>query len=156
MPKIIRFDYENTDLLNDAFAIRRLVYIEEQKVPEEEEFEFEEESVHYLIFHKKKPVGTARYRITEKGVKLERFAILKEVRGKGFGKAILIHLLNEVRPLGRAIYLNAQTTAIEFYKLQSFIICGPKFMEAGIEHYPMEFDKSIDWERARSLAVCRR
>lgn len=156
MKKIIRFEYDETELLNQAFDIRRIVYIEEQKVPEEEEFEFEEESIHYLIFHKKKPVGTARYRITKSGIKLERFAILNEVRGKGFGKAILIHLLNEVRPLGKRIYLNAQTAATEFYKQQSFVICGPKFMEAGIEHYPMEFDKSIDWERARSLAVCRK
>ncbi|RUA29373.1 MAG: GNAT family N-acetyltransferase [Bacteroidetes bacterium] len=156
MSKIIKFNPDEKDLLNIAFDIRRKVFIEEQKVSEEEEFEFEDECTHFLIYHKKQPVGTSRYRITEKGIKLERFALLKEARGKGIGYDLLRFTLNDARQFKKHIYLNAQASVVNFYKQQGFIIDGEKFIEANIIHYPMSFENPHNLHKAIEKAVCRR
>jgi predicted GNAT family N-acyltransferase len=156
MSKIRKFSYAQKDLLEQAFAIRRKVFVEEQNVSEEEEFEFEEDCVHFLIFHKRKAMGTARHRITDKGVKLERFAFLKEARGKGLGRDLLRYMITDARQYGKPISLHAQAVVVDFYKKQGFVITGPKFMEAGIEHYPMEWENPNNLEKALEKAICRR
>ena len=73
--------------LKIAFSIRKNVFVEEQKVSEDiERDKFEYEANHALAFVGDKPVGTARWRQTQKGVKLERFAVLPEFRSCGVGK----------------------------------------------------------------------
>jgi predicted GNAT family N-acyltransferase len=64
MSKVIKFSPDNKKLLAIALNIRREVFIVEQNVSEEEEFEFEEDCVHFLVYHKRKPLGTARFRTT--------------------------------------------------------------------------------------------
>jgi predicted GNAT family N-acyltransferase len=68
--------------------IRELVFRKEQKVPYEEDEVLEEElqAKTYLIYLKDKVIGTIRYRLVNEAYKIERFAILKEYRGKGYGK----------------------------------------------------------------------
>ena len=67
--------------LKIAFSIRKNVFVDEQKVSEDIEWdEFEYEAHHVLAFIEDKPVGTARWRKTQKGIKLERFAVLPEFR----------------------------------------------------------------------------
>jgi GNAT superfamily N-acetyltransferase len=82
--------------MQTAWDIRKVVFVVEQECPEELEWEFEEESTHYLAFLNGKAVGTARWRVTEKGIKLERFAVLKEARGKGVGSSLVKYLLEEL------------------------------------------------------------
>ena len=156
MTKVKKFSIAQKELFKTALEIRRKVFVEEQNVSEEEEFEFEEQCTHFLIYYKRKAVGTARHRITEKGIKLERFALLKEARGKGVGRDLLRFVLNDARAHNKNIYLHAQTSVIDFYKAQGFVICGPKFMEANIEHYPMEFENPFDLNKAMEKAICRR
>ncbi|MBE9481624.1 MAG: GNAT family N-acetyltransferase, partial [Bacteroidetes bacterium] len=84
--EIIRFTTKDKKLAKIAFAIREKVFVIEQKVnPDLEYDEFEDNAQHYLVYLEKKPVATARRRKTEKGIKLERFAILKDYRNKGMG-----------------------------------------------------------------------
>jgi len=156
MSKIKKFTVIDRELFKTAKEIRHKVFVEEQKVSEEEEFEFEEESVHFLIFHKRKALGTARHRTTEKGVKLERFALLKEARGKGLGRDLLRFVLNDARRYQKPVYLHAQVNVVDFYKQQGFVINGAKFMEANIEHYPMIFENPADLNKALEKAICRR
>jgi len=78
-----------TDLAQ-AFDIRRRVFVIEQECPPDEEYdEFESTSTHYLATYNGLIVGTCRYRTTDKGYKLERFAVLKEHRTAGIGAALL-------------------------------------------------------------------
>jgi predicted GNAT family N-acyltransferase len=142
MLKVISFsfsDHANMDLANE---IRRKVFVVEQEVSREEEYDsFEESSIHYLVFVDEVPVGTARWRITRDGIKLERFAVLKEYRNSGAGTAVLKEVLKDVKPLGKKIYLNAQITAINFYLKESFVTEGDEFIEANIRHYKMTLQK---------------
>jgi len=139
MITVISFPFSDALHTAIAFEIRRKVFVEEQHVSREEEYDsHEEESVHYLVYVDSIPVGTARWRKTENGIKLERFAVLKESRNTGAGSAVLKKVLEDVVPLKREIYLNAQITAINFYLKEGFVTEGDEFIEANIRHYKMK------------------
>ncbi|MFH2096677.1 MAG: GNAT family N-acetyltransferase, partial [Bacteroidota bacterium] len=136
--RIIAFNFSDTEHFKIAHEIRRIVFVDEQGVDAKLEFDgMDNTSTHYLIFFRDEPVATARWRETEKGIKLERFAVLKEFRQRGFAKIILNEIMKEVLPMGKTIYLNSQTSATGFYKRNGFRIIGEKFEEADIEHYQM-------------------
>ena len=133
---------DETDL-PDVFDIRRVVFIDEQKVPVEEEFDqYEENSKHYLAYYDGKPCGAARWRETSEGneAKLERFAVLKECRGKGVGSALVEQVLADVLAAKHydRIYLNAQLSAVDLYKKFGFSPVGDEFLECDIKHQQME------------------
>jgi len=126
--------------LETVFAIRQKVFVEEQKVPLDEEYdEFEKTSLHYLATVDGVPAGVARWRETEKGVKLERFAVLPEFRNKEVGSYILKQVLSDVKQAhkNKTIYLHAQLPAIPFYARQGFQKVGEQFSECDIEHFKM-------------------
>lgn len=127
--------------LENVFRIRKEVFVEEQKVDEREEYEFEEESHHFLAFLNSIPVGTARWRITDLGIKLERFAVLKEFRGMGVGSALVKFVLEHLPKEPHYVYLNAQLTAMNLYQKFGFHEVGYPFQEAGIQHYKMVIDR---------------
>ena len=117
--------------------IRRKVFIEEQNVPEELEWdEFDEISQHILALDNSgNPIGTGR--IKPDG-QIGRMAVLKDWRNKGVGKSILDELLKIATQLNQhEIYLHAQLTAIEFYEKSGFRINSSEFMDAGIPHKTM-------------------
>ena len=122
------------------FGIRTRVFVEEQQVSREEEFdEFENSSLHYLAVCDGIPAGTARWRFTSKGIKLERFAVEKELREMGVGRAVLEQVLSDTIPLGQRIYLHAQVSAMGFYERAGFKKEGPMFSEANIDHFVMYY-----------------
>jgi predicted GNAT family N-acyltransferase len=129
--------------LQEAFAIRRKVFVVEQKVAEEEEYdEHEESATHFIALIDQHAVGTARWRFTNDGIKLERFAVLKEYRGRGVGSALLQSVLDDVRSVnkdGKKIYLHAQLDAIPFYSGFNFQMVGERFSECNILHYKMQW-----------------
>lgn len=140
MLKIFRFRYDNI-LFEQARLIREEVFIREQEVDPELEYEHEEEAIHFIAFYEDEPIATARYRETGHGIKLERFATLKEYRNQQVGAAMLYRILEEIKPLEKEIYLNAQMMAVPFYKKHGFVEQGETFMEADIEHVKMVYQK---------------
>ncbi|MEO8086388.1 MAG: GNAT family N-acetyltransferase [Bacteroidota bacterium] len=138
MNRAISFSFSDQKNMDAAFAIRQEVFVVEQQVDKSEEYdEFEQSSIHYLVFVDDKPVGTARWRITKDGIKLERFAVLKEYRNAKAGRTVLLKVMEDVIPLGRKIYMNAQITAMKFYEREGFVAEGEMFVEANIQHYRM-------------------
>jgi predicted GNAT family N-acyltransferase len=131
-----------SDDLQTVFAIRRTVFVDEQQVAEEEEYdEFEESSRHFLARLGSTPCGTARWRTTENGVKLERFAVLPDFRSQGVGSALVEAVLADVavqpETAGKTRYLHAQVTAIPLYAKFGFKAVGELFYECEIAHYKM-------------------
>jgi predicted GNAT family N-acyltransferase len=117
--------------------IREEVFVVEQEVPPEIEYdEYEESSTHILACFEGLPVGTARWRKTEHGQKLERFAVLKSARRKGVGAALVKFVLDQIDHTEPA-YLNSQVSAIPFYARLGFEETGEIFYEAGIPHRKM-------------------
>ena len=65
--------------------------------------------------------------------------MLKEYRNAGAGRAVLLKVLEDVKPLDRKIYLNAQVTAMKFYEREGFITEGEMFIECNIKHFRMVY-----------------
>ncbi len=130
--------------LDAAFAIRKAVFVEEQKVPFEEEYdEFEDTSVHLIAKDSSnRAVGTCRWRQTDNGIKLERFAVLIGARSKGVGAQLVAACLASISSRSFAndkkCYLNAQVSAIPLYAKFGFYQVGELFDECGILHRQME------------------
>src|SRR5476651_203218 len=82
--------------LENVFAIRREVFVGEQNCPPELEWEFEDESIHFLATVDGEPAGASRWRKTDKGYKLERFAVLQKFRGFGVGQALVRTVLDDL------------------------------------------------------------
>ena len=139
MIKVIRFTFEDKEYADMANAIRRRVFVDEQGVDPALEYDKEENAHHYLLTINDKPIATARWRETEEGIKLERFAVLSEFRNRGIGEIILKEVMKDVIPLGKLIYLHSQARAVPFYERNRFKKEGEIFMEAGIEHYYMKY-----------------
>jgi predicted GNAT family N-acyltransferase len=131
---------ESAKQMSQAHAIRRLVFIEEQQVPEEIELDVEDQhAVHALALVDGRPVGCGRFVVHGGEIKIGRMAVLKNRRGEGIGRAILELLMNEARRRGfQTAVLHAQLTAEGFYLKQGFVPKGEVFEEAGIAHRKME------------------
>jgi len=140
MIKFKRFMFEDKDLLRISHKIRTEVFVKEQNVDPLLEYENENEGHFYLMYIDNEPVATARWRMTKNGIKLERFAMLKEFRNQGLGSALLNEVMNDVMFQNQKIYLHSQMKAVSFYERAGFVKKGEIFKEAGIEHYLMEYD----------------
>ena len=102
--------------LQVALNIRKSVFIDEQQVPESEEFDqfdtLQEQCQHVLVCHDNEPVGTGRVRIVDGTGKLERICILKPYRKYGLGKVIIRELEKIMQEKGiTKIKLHGQTQA---------------------------------------------
>lgn len=123
--------------LEKAFAIRHEVFVVEQGCPPELERELEDESVHFLATVDGIPAGACRWRKTDKGYKLERFAVLNKFRAVGVGQEMVKAVLNDLPVDADYIYMHAQIQAVSLYEKFNFEKIGPEFEEAGIRHFKM-------------------
>lgn len=118
-------------------VIRTAVFVLEQRVPEEIEWdELDPACLHALALDGHgTAIGTGR--LAEDG-KIGRMAVLKERRGTGVGASILEFLIAEARGRGMAeCYMHAQSHALAFYRRHGFETRGESFLEAGIPHHRM-------------------
>src|SRR5690349_9916982 len=109
------------DDLKQAFEIRKAVFVEEQGVPLQDEFdEFDTlngQCEHLLAYYKEQPVGVGRLRIVNGFGKLERICILPSYRKVGLGKVIILALEELAKEKGVSkTKLHGQTHAEGFYQ----------------------------------------
>ncbi|ADI27631.1 MULTISPECIES: GNAT family N-acetyltransferase [Geobacillus] len=127
-------------LYEDALRVRRLVFIEEQNVPEDEEIDaFEDDSFHLVLYDGQTPVGAGRLRFIDEGVgKIERICVLPSYRGRGAGRMVMEAIEQLAKTKGaKTAKLNAQTHAEPFYKKLGYTTVSGVFMDAGIPHVTM-------------------
>lgn len=119
-----------------ASEIRRQVFIEEQDVPINEEWDgLDPECQHFLALLDGQPVGTARLL---PDAHIGRVAVLADARGTGIGLLLMQAAIEAARHAGHAkVALSAQVHALAFYQQQGFIAHGDEFMDAGIPHQAM-------------------
>ncbi len=121
-------------------AVRRIVFIEEQNVPAELEWDgADEHASHVLaISDDGEAIGTARLK---SDCRIGRMAVLKPWRRRGVGGSMLAALLDiAIRQGCPRVHLHAQTHALAFYARYGFIAVGDEFEEAGIAHRAMELN----------------
>ena len=134
----IKINIVSTDQdYRDCLYIRNKVFIEEQNINKELEYDDKKVIAIYIVAKINLiAIGTARYRSTEVGIKLERFAVLKEYRGLGVGKSLVSFLVKTLKS-EKNLYLNSQKKVAGFYKKLGFKVRGDVFYEAKIPHYKM-------------------
>ena len=126
--------------------IRRRVFVVEQEVPREIEWDGQDEDAVHLIAedHRGDAVGTAR--LLPSG-QIGRMAVLSERRGFGIGRSLLDAAVDAARDRGDTeVFLNAQAHALGFYEAAGLRPVGAEFKEAGITHRRMEMPVGITFE----------
>lgn len=132
--EILRVEW--TEAADALRHIRRTVFVEEQHVPEELEWdEHDALCAHFLARVDATPVATARLTLSGQ---IGRMAVLSPYRHRGLASSLLLAVLAEARLRGlRRVFLHAQVPVVNFYSRYGFTMEGEIFLEAGIEHCAM-------------------
>ena len=133
-----------------CFAVRKEVFVGEQGVPEDLEYDaYDAVALHVLAVREDGvPLGTGRLLYGEAAAakvggdltvgSLGRLAVAKEARGLGVGIALVRAIEDAARARGlAAVDLHAQTHALGFYERLGYEAYGPEYPEAGIPHRAM-------------------
>ncbi|HNR92093.1 MAG TPA: GNAT family N-acetyltransferase, partial [Dokdonella sp.] len=123
--------------LDELRALRTAVFVVEQGVPEDEEWDEHDARSHHVIARDSsgRAIGTGR--LTPQRM-IGRMAVLPEWRGRGVGAALLRALLERARELRLPeVELHAQVHAIPFYERAGFTAFGDEYDECGIPHRSM-------------------
>jgi predicted GNAT family N-acyltransferase len=129
------------DLGTDAQPIRHRVFVTEQGIPADLEWDgADPDATHAVAYNRLgQPLGTGRWLEHVPGTaKVGRMAVLPAVRGTGVGAQVLDALMQSARQHGyRQVLLHAQAAAVGFYRRAGFSARGAPFEEAGITHQEM-------------------
>lgn len=117
--------------------IRRCVFIEEQQVPVELEWDDDDlNAAHFLLIHEDgKALACARLLASGQ---IGRMAVLAPYRAQGLGRQLLAFIIDWASQQGYPpLFLHAQNHAIPFYGTMGFVVEGDEFIDAGIAHHHM-------------------
>mgnify|MGYP002714792909 FL=1 len=124
-------------LEQEAKFIRKQVFIIEQNIPEEEEWDDQDMiSDHFVVYDQNQPIATARLLQNNS---VGRVAVLKAYRGQGIGRMIMLEIIRQAHQQDRKfLQLSSQVHAISFYEKLGFSIQGDAYDECGIPHIKMQ------------------
>jgi predicted GNAT family N-acyltransferase len=125
-----------------AFALRREVFVAEQGVPLDQEYDAHDRTaLHLVAVEGDEVVATCRLVTDRDTAKVGRVAVAAAARRRGIASRLLREAEEHARALGaRRIALAAQTAAIALYERAGYIAYGEPFVDAGIDHLMMEKD----------------
>lgn len=120
----------------DAKNIREQVFIREQNISAEEEWDNQDPiALHFVVYAQEQPIATAR--LLENN-SIGRVAVLEHYRGKGIGKRLMLEIIEQAKNEDRdSLKLSAQTHAIPFYAGLGFQVEGETYLDCGIPHVTM-------------------
>lgn len=135
-------------LCNAAFALRREVFVWEQKVPEAEENDADDlTATHFVAIVAGEVVGTLRLIDKPEHVKIGRVAVRQAFRGQGIARRLMTAAMEHARTSGRdRFYLMAQSDKLGMYEKLGFAAFGPEFLDGGMPHRAM---RSYDHDTAQ-------
>lgn len=125
--------------LDQAYTVRTIVFVQEQNVPVDLEIdEHDETAIHFIGLLNSEVIAASRLRFVDDYGKLERICILKEHRGKSYGKKLIAKMEEVIKEEGYSkAKLNAQTHAEDFYRKLGYMTISDEFIDAGIPHVTM-------------------
>lgn len=132
-------------LSNAAFALRREVFVWEQKVPEEEEHDsYDLTATHFVAVAEGEVVGTLRLIEQAEHIKIGRVAVRQAFRGRGIAQKLIKSAMIYAKAKGHErFFLTAQSDKLGFYEKLGFVAFGPEFTDGGMPHRAMrDYDTS--------------
>ncbi|AOM40944.1 GNAT family N-acetyltransferase [Xenorhabdus hominickii] len=136
---------QNPELIQQAFAIRKQVFTDEQGFAEEIDIdEYDDIALHVVLFDDERPIGVLRAILKDNGMlKVGRVAVLKSHRGRGIGRQVMGFIADYGRQNSIAtIGLSSQCHARPFYESLGYQAYGEIYLEDGEEHIFMTLDLS--------------
>ncbi len=129
----------STDNLEEVRIIREKVFIKEQGVPPELEFDGSDKyAMSILVKEDSTPVATGRIILIDDNYTLGRICVLKEHRQKKYGNVVMTELMKKAKELGaESVHVHAQLQVKDFYRKLGFEEYGKEYKEAGIKHISM-------------------
>ncbi|MDM1019882.1 GNAT family N-acetyltransferase [Acinetobacter sp. VNK23] len=130
---------ENGDwdqLQQDARLIREQVFIVEQNIPEQDEWDDQDAiSQHFVVYDRDQPIATARLLQNNS---VGRVAVMQEYRRQGIGRMIMLDIIRYAQQQYRPfLKLSSQVHAVSFYEKLGFVTKGNPYDECGIPHIEM-------------------
>ena len=137
--------FRQGDNLQDAFFVREQVFVNEQKVPKDHEFdEWDEKAIHAVAYDEQdQPVATGRLILDDDfNFLLGRIAVLKAYRKQKYGDFIVRLLLDQAFQCAASeVFIHAQVAAVPFYETIGFHSFGEPYMEENIAHISMSLKR---------------
>ncbi len=129
----------NNEQLKESLNLREEVFVKEQKIEAEKEFDnnddiSKEDMHHFNLYKDDKVIGTLRAKVDKNYIKFSRVAIKKDYRGKNYGKILLSKVMAELDKYAKDYYVESQFYAKDFYKNLGFIQYGQEFFILDIKH----------------------
>ena len=124
------------DLATPAKMIREAVFIQEQHIAAEDEWDAEDAvAVHFIVFQQDQAIATARLLSNHS---IGRVAVLTTARGLGVGQRLMQAVIDYARAEQRELVkLSSQVHAIGFYQALGFEVQGEGYLDCGIPHIDM-------------------
>jgi predicted GNAT family N-acyltransferase len=140
--KFICKQVEDAHELEEAYLVRKKVFIDEQDVPEElERDEFDDAALHVICKADELVIAAGRILLFDEEAIVGRVAVLKPWRYKGIGRKIMEFIMDIAKNNGvKTLAANVQIDAQDFYEKLGFKPVGELFLEAGREHIKMICD----------------
>lgn len=137
MYKIIAGVWEQLE--KDAKLIREQVFIQEQGIaPEDEWDDLDATVLHFIVYDCERPIATARL-LPQHSV--GRVAVLLSYRKQGVGKILMQYIIDYARQQNLPyLKLSAQTYVIAFYEALGFVVQGEEYLDCGIPHIDMTLE----------------
>ncbi len=144
--KVVVKEVTTQEELELCKEIRKSVFTEEQGIPVKIDIDkyddFNKDTMHFLVYLNNEAVGTGRYiKLSNERIQLQRLAIKKEFRGKGYARKLIIFIEEYAKKNNiNCIELHAQYHARDFYSKLGYSCVSEKYIEkeTGIEHINME------------------
>jgi predicted GNAT family N-acyltransferase len=129
-----------SDLGNLGLALRREVFVHEQHVPVEEEFDaYDLTCTHVVAVDDGNVVGALRIVFLDEHVKFGRVVVAASARGKGIASKMMKFAMDHARGQGETrFYLTAQTDKLALYEKLGFVAFGDEFQDGGMPHLAMK------------------
>ncbi len=132
--------YGDSELLKDAYLVRKSVFIIEQDVPKNiEQDAIDITAWHVVYYQEDEPIATGRlFKYDDMTFGIGRVSVVASYRGKGYGARVMETLMKRAwSQNAEYVEIHAQTHAVAFYEALGFKSVGTRYMEAGIEHLTM-------------------
>ena len=124
------------ELQHDAQLIRRSVFVQEQNISENDEWDDQDAiSLHFVVYDQNQAIATARLLENHS---IGRVAVLKQYRGKSIGQLLMQHIIQVASEQKREyLKLSSQFYVIGFYENLGFEVKGEEYLDCGIPHIDM-------------------